>query len=145
MVRLQPGPAREPSGQPAGSPSHYGSTATMSPKGRAKWLRNVSIPLWFDCNIIAEGAREMAKARLHPTMVRLQRCEGWLERATTKMSPSHYGSTATRLREDPSLSFSTSPSHYGSTATQRSSQSYPTSPLSPSHYGSTATPGGYNR
>ena len=56
----------------ARSPSHYGSTATIWKKPSGGWPREVSIPLWFDCNLGGfEGDSEEAPC-LHPTMVRLQ-------------------------------------------------------------------------
>ena len=39
---------------------------------QAPLSEGVSIPLWFDCNLVRGGSSEIEKKGLHPTMVRLQ-------------------------------------------------------------------------
>ena len=60
---------------------------------------SVSIPLWFDCNEREEGAIAPSLMGLHPTMVRLQHMLERHWKRLSKASPSHYGSTATRLAD----------------------------------------------
>ena len=162
MVRLQPTRAGSGIVGQSASPSHYGSTATFGVADRKNLpgeslhptmvrlqqsrklisftLRSfVSIPLWFDCNVVRPSFLRMAfkvsiplwfdcnlpekvtalfvRSCLHPTMVRLQLHRGFPNHARCHLSPSHYGSTATRRRPTACSASSGSPSHYGSTAT----------------------------
>ena len=70
---------------------HYGSIQIILSRSLNRWPVKVSIPLWFDSNLIVRMVKVVILARLNSTMVRFK----WYNRRShtnAKRSQFHYGS-----------------------------------------------------